>query len=74
MKFEIVLVKFIIIIAECIDQQDDVFKLVKAKEEEVWETYILIGCAPILKKASQLFQAVKRTLLELLNMFFFVFS
>lgn len=42
-----------------IDKQDDVFKLVKAKDAEIWETYILTGCYPILKRANLLLQAVR---------------
>lgn len=39
-------------------KQEDVFKLIKASDEEVWETYILINTIPVLKKAPMLFQAV----------------
>lgn len=42
-----------------LDKQDDVFKLLKAKDNETWETYILVSCYPVLKKAPLLFQAVK---------------
>ena len=41
-----------------VDNQEDVFRFIKAKDKEIWETYILISSYPVLKNSTQLIKMV----------------
>ena len=41
-----------------IGEQEDVLRMIKAKDKAVWETYILISCYPVLNSAPKLVSTV----------------